>query len=535
MIQPLKAEGAPLAESRTQASTSDRRVRQQSREHSLTNRVLRAGFWSLSLRSLTRGIGLLRNIFLARLLAPADMGLFGIALVILSIIDRFSNTGLNAALVQKDRDIGDYLDTVWTVQALRGLGLGAVLFLGSHWIVVFFGAPDAATLIQVLGLIMFIRGLENPGVLYYTRDLEFKREFRLACSELIPDLITSITLAVILRSAWALMLGMLIGKTSRMITSYVLHPYRPRLSYRHHQVRELGRYGRWIFLNNILAFLAYRGDNLFVGKMLGPAVLGVYMLAYSISEAVTVEIGRMASDVLFPAYSRVQSDVRRMQTGFLTAVDVVASISLPFAALLCTLGRPMTHLVFGPKWDGMAPLLAPLALAGVARVLVQNGSALCRGAGRPNAAFGISLAGVLSMYAVLFPLAHWFGAFGVALSVLVGMLASVPAFLIYARQLLQLRLSVYAKTLLPSVALAGSTALPLLVVGWPTASMSVRAVGETVALAAVAYVSTALLLWRCFRVGPLRIHPLLSDRRARKLADVTDAEVDVPSVVAAPI
>ncbi|MBA2670888.1 MAG: oligosaccharide flippase family protein [Gemmatimonadetes bacterium] len=68
---------------------------------SLTQRALRAGFWSVVLRSVLRSIGFVRNVVLARLLAPDDFGLFGIALVVLSILSRFSSTGLETVLVQK--------------------------------------------------------------------------------------------------------------------------------------------------------------------------------------------------------------------------------------------------------------------------------------------------------------------------------------------------------------------------------------------------------------------------------------------------
>src|SRR5687768_18219831 len=81
-------------------------------EEAWTHRVLHAGAWNFLLRSLVRGAGFIRNVIFARLLAPSDIGLFGIALVILSIIDRFSQSGLQAALVQKRGAVEDYLDTV---------------------------------------------------------------------------------------------------------------------------------------------------------------------------------------------------------------------------------------------------------------------------------------------------------------------------------------------------------------------------------------------------------------------------------------
>ena len=82
----------------------------------LSQRVVRGGLWVFGLRIVGRVFGLVRTIVLARLLAPEDFGLFGIALLTMSALETFSQTGFQAALIQKKEDIKPYLDTAWTVQ-----------------------------------------------------------------------------------------------------------------------------------------------------------------------------------------------------------------------------------------------------------------------------------------------------------------------------------------------------------------------------------------------------------------------------------
>ncbi|HEV2125642.1 MAG TPA: oligosaccharide flippase family protein [Chloroflexota bacterium] len=119
---------------------------------SLTDRALRVGFWNVLIRSSMRLIAFIRNLVLARLLAPDDFGLFGIALVMLSVLERFSSTGLKAALVQKKADIRDYLDTAFTIRAFRGACLAAIFWLSAPYAAQFFGEPRAAPFIQLLGI-----------------------------------------------------------------------------------------------------------------------------------------------------------------------------------------------------------------------------------------------------------------------------------------------------------------------------------------------------------------------------------------------
>jgi len=109
----------------------------------LSQRVVRGGFWVFALRIASQVLFLIRTIVLARVLAPGDFGLMGIALLAMSALGPFSQTGFQAALIQKKEDIEDYLDTVWTVSALRGLVLFAILYLAAPYIALFFDTPAA--------------------------------------------------------------------------------------------------------------------------------------------------------------------------------------------------------------------------------------------------------------------------------------------------------------------------------------------------------------------------------------------------------
>ena len=59
----------------------------------LSQKVLKGGFWVFFLRVVNRGFSLIRLIVLARVLSPNDFGLMGIALLTMSTLETFSQTG----------------------------------------------------------------------------------------------------------------------------------------------------------------------------------------------------------------------------------------------------------------------------------------------------------------------------------------------------------------------------------------------------------------------------------------------------------
>jgi len=94
----------------------------------LSQKVVKDGFWVFFLRIVNRGFSLIRLIILARILSPNDFGLMGIALLTMSTLETFSKIGFQQTLIQKKEDIKSYLDSAWTVLILRGFILFAILY-----------------------------------------------------------------------------------------------------------------------------------------------------------------------------------------------------------------------------------------------------------------------------------------------------------------------------------------------------------------------------------------------------------------------
>ena len=206
-----------------------------------------SGFWAFALRVGNRLFGLARTVVLARLLSPADFGLFGIALLASAALETVTETGFEAALIQKKGDVKPYLDTAWTMQVIRGFVLAGILVVGAPMVAAFFREPQAALLLKVMALVVLVKGFTNIGVVFFQKELEFHRQFAYVFSGTLADLAVAITAAFVLRNAWALVCGFLAGNLVRAVASYIVHPHRPRLRMEGARAKELYTYGRWIW------------------------------------------------------------------------------------------------------------------------------------------------------------------------------------------------------------------------------------------------------------------------------------------------
>lgn len=400
----------------------------------LSKKVVKGGFWLFALRMLNRGLGFIKTIILARLLAPADFGLLGVALLAISTLETFSHTGLQTALIQKKDTVESHLDTVWVVSAIRGTFLFAVLFLTAPFIAKFFSSPDAGLVVRILAVSTLLTGCRNIGIVFFQKELEFNKQFYYEFSASLVDLSVSVTLAFLLRNVWALVWGGLAAHLTRFVMSYILHPYRPKFRFRRNNFKELFSFGRWSAVSDIFIFFLVQGDDIFVGKALGLAALGFYQIAYMLSNLPATEITHVISRVTLPAYSKLQDNLPKLREAYLRTLQFTSLLSFPAAGLIFLLGPHFTLVFLGEKWTPMIPAMQALCIFGVTRSINATFGSLFTGIGRPEVITKTAGIQLVILIILIYPLTIKWGILGTAVAVIV---PNFFAFLVYSKELVR--------------------------------------------------------------------------------------------------
>ena len=404
----------------------------------LSESVVRGGFWVFLLRIVQQLFNLIRLVILARILAPHDFGLMGIALLTMATLETFSQTGFQSALIQKKDNIESYLNAAWTVLVLRGFILFTILYLVAPYAAILFNAPEAKPIIQVLSLSFLLQSFANIGVIYFQKELEFNKQFIYQLSGTLADFVVAVSAVLILRNVWALVFGLLAGSFARFIVSYFIHPYRPHFSSDLGKAKELFGFGKWVLGSSILIFLITQGDDIFVGKLLGVAALGFYQMAYRISNIPATEITHVISQVTFPAYSKLQDNIPKLREAYLKVLQVTAFLSFPIAGLIFVLGNDFTRIFLGEKWMPMVPAMQILIFFGVIRSVNATFGPLYHAAGLPKILTKVSLIQLCLLIIIIYPLANIAGLVGVSLAVTIANFACLVVASIEVLKILRL-------------------------------------------------------------------------------------------------
>jgi O-antigen/teichoic acid export membrane protein len=381
----------------------------------------------LGLKGVVSVLAFAQNVILTRLLLPKHFGQVGIVLLVLSVLNTFTKTGFDIALIQREEEEDLYLDVAWTVQALRGILLFILLIAISEPIAVLFhGDPMVGSLMRVLSLRMLIEGAHNIGIVLLRKDLLFpKLVVYMLCIRLV-EFGAAVSTAVIVQNAWALVVGTLAGTTAGLLASYYLHPYRPHLNADKAKIKELFGFGRWVSCSHILLFIFMHGDDFLVAHLMGATKLGFYQTAYTISNQPTFLAAAPLAEIMFPVFSRLQDNMLALRRAYLETIRLLAFVSVPLTGAIIFFSTDFTRLFLGEKWLPMLPAMQLLAIWGGIRTFSKMAGTLFNATGHPDLMTKALLARTVLLAVFVFPLTQRWGILGTAMAVVLSVMFVDP-------------------------------------------------------------------------------------------------------------
>jgi len=398
----------------------------ETKNTSLRSKAAKAGAWLAGMRMVQRLLSVLRLIVLARLLSPDDFGLFGVAMLAISFVETFSQTGTEVALIRHKNPSESFINTAWAIQVCRGIVLALLLVLFSTPIAHFFRTSEASGLLRLLAVSIFIRGFTSLGVVFLRRDLQYNKLFVYSMSNTIVELVVTIICAILLRNAWALVWGRVIGQLVACAVSYGIAPYWPTLKFERSSLKELYGFGRWIFGSSFLIYLLREGDDIVLGRIAGAAALGLYQMSYRISNLPATQITHVVSRITLPSFSALQDQTDRLRSLFLETLQMVCLVSVPLAVGIICIAPSFTVSVLGEAWVAATPAIQWLALFGLIRSIGANAGPLFLAVGRPDITTKLLFGKLLLLIALIFPLVWKFQLMGACWAVVINAVIAKP-------------------------------------------------------------------------------------------------------------
>lgn len=304
------------------------------------------------------------GIVLARLLAPEDFGMLVTIHIFTGLAGFISGGGMGQALVRaREAHKADY-DIVFTLQVFIGCLIYGGFYFAAPWFAKWYDTPLYTDLLRVAALSFIFRPFVNLPSSILHRHMRYKAKTAVQISTLLVSSAVSISMAYHGYGVWSLIIGGISGSVASMILLAPLAGWRPGLSLDIRRARDLARYGILVSANDIVVYVRKQAANFILGRTLGPAPVGLFNKADSLSRMPHGLVTGSVYQVVFRAMAREQNDLDKSQYLFFRSLCLVSVYVTPLYLTAHWIAEPLITFLYGTKWVDAAAPLSILVLAG---------------------------------------------------------------------------------------------------------------------------------------------------------------------------
>lgn len=396
---------------------------------------------------------------LARTLNPRDFGLIAMAATSIVILELIRELGLSAATIQRNDISHGQVSALFWVNVLAGSALAGLLFACAPLAAAFYGEPELTAVIRWLSLGFVISGVTVQHWALLRRQMRFTTIAAIEVSAELAGFAAAVGMALAGDRYWALVGQRLIATLWTMAGVWICCRWRPGWTLlRVHDLEGLIQFGMSVTGSSILTAVSRSVDQLLVGRLFGPSVLGQYERSAKVILTPLNSLNAPLYAVAMPALSRLADQPERFRHAVGAVIERIAMVVTPGAVITAATADWLTTILFGPNWGETARFVACFALIAVVQSLIAAMGLIYLPLGRAQALLrSTAIDTALCILCVVLGLP--FGAFGVAASLLIGSLAvRLPAAFWLASRYGPVRLKDLYIWILPSIAAASAAA-----------------------------------------------------------------------------
>lgn len=480
----------------------DERTPSERPDGNLTRQTVAGIQWSY-LGSLAGGVlqfGMMA--VMARLLTPAAFGLVALAGVVLRFVEHFARAGVSQALIQKPQLTNTDIRAAFTLSLGSGVIFAIIAVsaapLGANLV----DEPDLVPVLRWLSFGLALNGLGATSTALLRRRLQFKELALIdVAAYVIGYMVVGLAMAFAGAGVYALLAAMLTQLAVKTAASYLLtrHPISPTTS--RESLAAILSFGARVSIIGFFEFLQTNLDTLAIGRWIGAAQLGLYNRARMIGEVPTTRLTLGLSRVLFPSFSAIHQEPRRLKNAYISAVGTASAIILPLNAGMAVAAPEIVLVLLGPQWLGAIEVLPWLLLTSSLTLLGYFPGIVAEAQAALNAKLLVAVVSTATLILLLFAAqGGTLAAYGAAVAGAAAV--SHVGYLIVISRTLKTSVGSlmrpYARSLIGAIVVAVAIAV---------CRISLLQAGSTIGLVLVMEVVTgAIALALLFRLGPLSIY-----------------------------
>lgn len=363
------------------------------------NNLLQSSLFMVINSLMTKAIGLISTLILARTLLPEDFGIIAIVVVIGLFFESIGSIGMQEYIICRKKITSKVLHTAFTLNLITKSILAIFLVICTPLIADYFADDRLSPLLNFYALIIFIRGIENPAHFIMKREQNYKNIVIVNVIGKFIAVIVAVTIALSTESYWALIIGTSIEISIVTIGLYIIYPYVPKLSL--YNIKEQFNYSKWLILQALIGYGRIHLDTFIASTNFGKSYLGAYNTMKYLAIIPSLNIITPMTSPLLAQLANFKDNKNHFLVRYNSAFLFIAIVSIPSYLFLFTYSKEIILLLMGENWVNFSDIFKYLVLMIIGNIFLTTSRPLYMMRGNTKPIFLFEVICTLTIISVL--------------------------------------------------------------------------------------------------------------------------------------
>jgi teichuronic acid exporter len=345
------------------------------------------------------------TILLARVLGPEAVGVMALALVVMRIGMPLTDLGLANSLIQSNTLTHHQISTLYWTQILLGiLAFLLTIFIAAPTFDMLYPDQNLQELISVGSLVFLV---STPGLLYMASIKKQLRFREVGWIQMVVSIVEFLVFLFLL-FRWKSVMAVLVAYVVRWGCHTLLCWMRgrrwikPQWVFRWKESRGLLQFGFYDFSAQLVHQFSSQIDRLIIGKVLGQAALGFYVIAWDLVHIPVARWCGIFNQATYPIYAKIQSSTHRLRDIYGKVLATSSLVVWPLMLTLMYYAGEVISLLYGVSMLPAASVLSAFCLLGMVNAVSSNGYTLLLALGHSKFGFLWNTTRTSGMLIILF-------------------------------------------------------------------------------------------------------------------------------------
>jgi O-antigen/teichoic acid export membrane protein len=297
------------------------------------------------------------GVVLARLLTPAETGVYSVAAVLLGIAQVLRDFGVGQYLVQAKQLDPATLRAVAAASFVFAWPLAAVIALLSSVAARFYGEPRLEALLQLLAVNFVLLPLSSTTLPLLRRQMQFGAVCCINLTSGIVNFACAVGLAWLGLGYMSLAYASVAATAMSVLMCILLRPADLPWLPSWRGLPAILRFGAFTTGGTLIDEVGVAAPDLIIGKLIGMEGVGLFGKAMGLLAVFNQAITSVVSPVVFPLFAKQEREQGDPAQAYLRTVSFLTAFALPFFGFLAWQAQPIVNILYGNQWDSSVVLI----------------------------------------------------------------------------------------------------------------------------------------------------------------------------------